>query len=65
MKTMVYDNKHFWIWPNNRAIRHHKSFGRVEILTWEDGGEVQFKSRTTLPALYKSIKSELERVGLA
>lgn len=63
MKTMVYDNRVFWMITGVSAVRPH-GFDRLEILTWEPDGEVQYKSRTAMPSLLNVVKSTFRRAGL-
>lgn len=65
MKTMQYDGRAFWVIPfENSAIRHHNN-DRMEVLTWEDGGEVQYRTRTVKPQFFNDVRSMFEREGLA
>lgn len=64
MKTIKFDNRLFWMITGVSAVRPHKS-DRLEILTWNHGGEVQCKSRTVMPSLYNVVKSQFKMEGLA
>lgn len=63
MKTMQYDGRTFWMITGISAVRPH-SFDRLEILTWDQGGEVQHKSRTVSLSMYRVVASTFREAGL-
>jgi hypothetical protein len=62
MKTMVYDNRLFWQVTPESAIRPHND--RIEVLTWKEDGEVQFKTRTDKPQFLDTLRAMFEKEGL-
>jgi hypothetical protein len=65
MNKIMYDNKPFLQFDDMAfAVRPHKS-DRWEILTWVEDGELQCKSRTVKPDMFKALKSIFKERGLA
>ena len=64
MKTLQYDGRTFWMITGISAVRPH-SFDRLEILTWDQSGEVQCVSRTVMPALHSIVASTFRRAEIA
>lgn len=68
MKTMVYDGKLYWMVTGISAVRPKRSdsFDRLEILNIDQTtGEIQYKSRTVSPMLFKTVKSVFKEAGLS